>query len=113
SVPAFDASLTADALLLEIFQRAGMERHRRAILHLVVERKALGLLVHLDDVGLLLHQRLGDDVGVLVTHPVAGDDQVPDFRDVAIGLVAGIGAAFDAALAVELAVFLVHLVNDT
>src|SRR5215468_11409381 len=101
---AVDANLASDALLLEIFQRAGMERHRRAILHLVVEREALGLLVHLDDVVLLLDQRLGDGIGLVIAQPAAGDDQIPYFGDVAVGLVAGIGAALDAALAVELAV---------
>src|SRR3954462_8492255 len=70
--------LLADTLLLEVFQRARMERDRRALLHLVVERKTLGFLVHGDDVGLLFHQRLDDAIGVLVAHLVAGDDQVPD-----------------------------------
>ena len=68
--------------------------------------------MHLVDDGLLLLQRLGDVVGVFVAHPVAGDDQIPHLDDVAICLVAGIAAALDAALAVELAVFLVHLVDD-
>src|SRR3954454_12256122 len=40
----------ADAFFLEVFQRARMERNRRAGRDLVVERKALGLLVHGDDV---------------------------------------------------------------
>ena len=43
-----------------------MERHRRAVLHLVIQREALGFLVHGDDVGLLLHQRLDDVVGVVI-----------------------------------------------
>src|ERR1700712_3621864 len=71
-------ALASDALFLEIFQRAGMERDRRALLHLIVEREAFGFLVHGDDVGLFLHQRLDDGIGVVVAHLVAGDDQVPD-----------------------------------
>src|SRR5205823_1002840 len=70
-------TLTADAFFLEIFQRAGMERDWRAVLHLVIERETLGFLVNRDDVGLLLHQRLDDGVGVVIAHLVAGDDQVP------------------------------------
>src|SRR6187431_335259 len=71
--------LPPDALFLEIFQRAGVERDRGTLLHLVVERKTLGFLVYGDDIGLLLHQRLDDGIGVVVAHLVAGDDQVPDF----------------------------------
>src|SRR5947209_3424800 len=85
------------ALFLEIFQGAGMERHGGAGLHLVVERETLGFLVHGDDVGLLLHQRLDDGVGVVVAHLVAGDDQVPDLGDGIVLVVAGIRACLDLA----------------
>src|ERR1700716_1795051 len=86
-----------------------MERDRRALLHLVVEREAFGFLVHGDDVGLLLHQRLDDGIGVVVAHLVAGDDQVPDLGDGVVLVLAGIGAGLDGAGGVELAVFGVHL----
>src|SRR5436853_5012544 len=40
----------ADALFLEVFQRARMAGNRRAVLDLVVERKALGFLVDCDEI---------------------------------------------------------------
>src|SRR3954465_5548266 len=106
-----ESRLLADTLFLEILHRAGVERDRRAFLHLVIERETFGFLVHGDDVGLLLHQRLDDGIGVVVAHLVAGGDQVPDFGDGIVLVLAGIGASLDRAGGIELAVFDVHLLD--
>src|SRR5215203_5638252 len=73
--PAREAGgLAADALLLEVAQRARVERDRRLVLLLVLDRERLRLLVHGDELGLLLHQRLDDVVRRVFVHLVPGDE---------------------------------------
>src|SRR5262245_48519468 len=73
---ALDPASHLDALLGEVFHRAGMPRDRRVLRRLVLQRDAVGLGVDGDELVALLDEGLDDVVGDLVRHLGVGDQDV-------------------------------------
>src|SRR3954451_8795875 len=101
-------SVQLDAFFGEVLDRAGVPRNGARVLLLVLQPEILRLLVHGDDVGLVVEHGFHDVVGRLVVHALVRHQDVLHRGLVVVGLHALVRGLGDHVLHVQVAVLPVH-----